>query len=84
MMAEVSAKRRFALIGSALGLVNKEIDLVIRNLRDLDFLPPDADTGRIVSALNDALANSTDRGQGSTLNFTRFNQVRVIRDRLSS
>lgn len=75
MMAEVSAKRRYALIGAALGLVNKDIDLVIRNLRDLEFLPSDSDTDKIVTALNDALANSTENGQGSTLNFTRFNQV---------
>ena len=75
-MAEVSAKRRYALIGAALGLVNKDIDLVIRNLRDLEFLPSDSDTDKIVNALNNALANSTENGQGSTLNFTRFNQVR--------
>lgn len=72
MMAEVPATRRYALIGSALGLVNKEVGMVIRNLKTLEFFPPETDTDLIITALNLAIANSTENGQGSTLNFTKL------------
>ena len=71
-MAEVPATRRYALIGSALGLVNKEVGMVIRNLKTLEFFPPETDTDLIITALNLAIANSTENGQGSTLNFTKL------------
>lgn len=74
MMAEVPADKRYGLIGTVLGLVNKDINMVIRNLRDLDFFPPDTDTGVVVDALNSAILNSTENGQGSSLNFTRLSQ----------
>jgi hypothetical protein len=48
---------------------------VIRNLKILEFLPPEADTDVIITALNSAIANSTENGEGSSLNFTRLNQV---------
>jgi predicted unusual protein kinase regulating ubiquinone biosynthesis (AarF/ABC1/UbiB family) len=74
MMASVSAKRRYALIGAAIGLVNKEVGIVVRNLKSLEFFPPDTNTDTIIAALNIAIANSTEGGEGSTLNFTRLNQ----------
>jgi len=74
MMCEVPADRRFALIGTVLGLVNKDIELVITNLKKLQFLPPDTDTQVVVSALSAAVLNSTADGvSGSTLNFTQLN-----------
>lgn len=74
MMAQISAEKRYALIGAALGLVNKEVGLVIRNLKTLEFFPPDTNTDVIITALDAAIANATDNGQGSTLNFTRLNE----------
>eukprot|EP01041_Mallomonas_annulata_P015006 gene15006-31850_t len=71
MMAEVPGSKRFGLIGTVLGLVNKDIGMVIRNLKDLNFFPPDIDTdvstivtvatpaAVVVSALNSAVLNST-------------------------
>ena len=73
-MAEVPSSQRFALIGTVIGLVNKDIPLVIDNLKTLQFLPPESDTTTIVTALNDALTSSTEFGEASSLNFTKLNQ----------
>jgi predicted unusual protein kinase regulating ubiquinone biosynthesis (AarF/ABC1/UbiB family) len=74
MMTEVQSKQRFALIGTVLGLVNKDIPMVINNLKELDFFPPETNTTVIVEALNEALFKSTDGGEGSSLNFTKLNE----------
>lgn len=73
MMAEVPAEKRFALIGTVLGLVNKDIAMVVTNMKELQFFPPETDSDLVVSALSNALANSTKDGQGSSLNFTKLN-----------
>ena len=65
---------RFGLIGSVLGLVNKDISMVITNMKELEFFPPDTDTTLMINALNNALMNSTEGGSASSLNFTRLNQ----------
>jgi predicted unusual protein kinase regulating ubiquinone biosynthesis (AarF/ABC1/UbiB family) len=72
MMAEVPAEQRFALIGTVLGLVNRDIPLVIKSLKDLDFFPPETDEAVVVSALTNAVMDATQGGEGSTLNFTRL------------
>eukprot|EP01038_Epipyxis_sp_PR26KG_P010580 gene10580-14211_t len=74
MMAEVPAEKRFALIGTVLGLVNKDFGLVISNMKELNFFPPETDTDVVVDALKSALMNSTDNGKASSLNFTRLNK----------
>lgn len=65
---------RFGLIGAVLGLVNKDIDMVITNMKELEFFPPETDTNAVVNALTNALLNSTEGGSASSLNFTRLNQ----------
>ena len=75
MMCEVPAERRFALIGTVLGLVNKDIPLVINSLKTLELLPDDTDTSAVVAALDTAVMNATQDGSsGSTLNFTQLNR----------
>lgn len=75
MMCEVPADRRFALIGTVLGLVNKDIPLVINSLKTLELLPDNTDTFSVVSALDTAVMNATQDGSsGSTLNFTQLNR----------
>ena len=76
MMSEVPAKQRYALIGTVLGLVNKDIKMVVENLNILQFFDPNTNTDLVISTLNTALNDATDGGRGSasTLNFTRLNQ----------
>ena len=74
MMSEVPAEQRFALIGTVIGLVNKDITLVISNLKKLDFFPPETDEKLVVSALTAAVMNATDNGEGSSLNFTKLSK----------
>ena len=76
MMSDVPAERRYALIGTVLGLVNKDIQLVIDNLKKLDFLPDETNTDEVVTALKDAFVKSTTggNGRGSSLNFTALNK----------
>lgn len=74
MMARVPAKSRYALIGVVLGLVNKDLSLAITSMRDLDFFPPETDSEIVVTALTEALKNSTTGGEVSSLNFTKLNQ----------
>lgn len=74
MMSEVPAEQRFALIGTVIGLVNKDISLVIQNLKKLDFFPPETDEQLVVSALTAAVMNATDNGEGSSLNFTKLSK----------
>ena len=76
MMCDVPASRRYSLIATVLGLVNKDIPLVIDSLKSLDLLPPKTDTMAVVEALNAAVLNATQNGagSGSTLNFTQLNQ----------
>ena len=74
MMSSVSAKDRYALIGAVLGLVNKDLSLVVFNLKKLNFFPPETDVDVVVEALSSALANSTTKDQVSSLNFTQLNQ----------
>lgn len=74
---------RFGLIGAVLGLVNKDIDMVITNMKELEFFPPETDTNAVVNALTNALLNSTEGGSASSLNFTRLNQnLEGISDKL--
>ena len=73
-MAEVPSQQRYALIGTVLGLVNKDIPLVINNLKLLDFFPPNAEQDLIVNALDTAIRNATVKGETSSLNFTKLNQ----------
>lgn len=83
MMAEVPSSKRYAMIGSVLGLVNKDISLVIESMNELEFFPPGTDTTTIVSVLTAALQNSTDTGGASALNFTKLNQnLNAISDKL--
>ena len=76
MMSEVPAKMRFALIGTVLGLVNKDIPLVIENMKKLEFLPDETQTDVVVEALSAAVIKSTTdgSGRGSSLNFTALNR----------
>ena len=74
MMSEVPADQRFALIGTVIGLVNKDISLVIQNLKKLDFFPPETNEQLVVSALTAAVMNATDNGEGSSLNFTKLSK----------
>jgi len=75
MMSSVSDANRYALIGTVLGLVNKDFELVIDNLKILDVLPDETKTDVVVDALSEALYNSTmTPGSTSSLNFTRLNQ----------
>jgi hypothetical protein len=56
MMTDVPAKQRFALIAVVLGLVNKDLTIVVENLRKLDFLPNDgSDPVPIVNALEEVI-----------------------------
>ena len=75
-MSEVPAKQRYALIGTVLGLVNKDIKMIVENLNILEFFDSNTNTDLVISTLNMALNNATDGGRGSasTLNFTRLNQ----------
>ena len=41
---QVPAEKRFGLIGIVLGLVNKDLTMTIKNLKALDFFPPDTNT----------------------------------------
>ena len=76
MMCEVPAKRRYALIGTVLGLVNKDLPLVITSLKTLELLPDSTDTEVVVAALESAVVGATQdaSGRGSTLNFTQLNR----------
>lgn len=74
MMADVPMVQRYALVGTVLGLVNKDIPLVVSSLKDLDFLPPNSDVTEVVQVLERAIYSSTENGSGSSLNFTRLNQ----------
>ena len=76
MMSEVPARQRYALIGTVLGLVNKDIKMVVENLNVLEFFDNNTNTDLVISTLNKALNDATDGGLGSasTLNFTRLNQ----------
>jgi hypothetical protein len=51
MMCEVPAARRYALIGTVLGLVNKDLPLVVDCLKKLELLPPQTDAAGVVVAL---------------------------------
>mmetsp|Transcript_11005 Transcript_11005/g.18461 ORF Transcript_11005/g.18461 Transcript_11005/m.18461 type:complete len:797 (-) Transcript_11005:203-2593(-) len=83
MMAEVPSSKRYAMIGTVLGLVNKDISMVINGMNELEFFPPDTDTEIVVSSLSAALANSTDTGSSSSLNFTKLNtNLNRISDKL--
>lgn len=84
MMSEVPAKERYALIGTVVGLVNKDLTMVINNLQTLSFFPDSTNTTVVIEALEQAVANSTmDKGVGSSLNFTRLNQnIERISDKL--
>lgn len=55
-------------------MVNKDITLVISNLKKLDFFPPNTDEEVIVTALTSAVMNATDNGEGSSLNFTKLSK----------
>jgi predicted unusual protein kinase regulating ubiquinone biosynthesis (AarF/ABC1/UbiB family) len=74
MMAQVPANQRYALIGTVYGLINKDLRLVIQNLKTLDFFPPETDEQVVVEALTAAVYNATDGGEGSSLNFTRLSR----------
>ena len=76
MMCEVPASRRYALIGTVLGLVNKDLPLVVDCLKKLELLPPQTDAAGVVVALEAAVRNATfgGSGEGSSLNFTQLNR----------
>ena len=59
MMAEVPSSQRYALIGTVLGLVNKDIPMVIENLKILDFFPENSNPNLIVDALDRSLQGAT-------------------------
>jgi len=83
MMAEVPSSKRYAMVGAVLGLVNKDISLTINSMNELEFFPADTDTNVIVGALTEALQNSTDEGESSSLNFTKLNSnLNRISDKL--
>lgn len=84
MMSEVPATERYALIGTVVGLVNKDLTMVINNLQTLSFFPDATNTTLVIEALEQAVADSTmDKGVGSSLNFTRLNQnIEKISDKL--
>lgn len=82
-MAEISATKRFALIGTAVGLVNKDLDLTISSMAQLDFFAPGTNITDVIDALNSAIINSTENGRKSSLNFTTLNQnIQRIQDKL--
>lgn len=74
MMSEVDAESRYALIGAVLGIVNRDFEMIIRNLRKLDFFPPSSDEVVMVDALTRSVTNSMDDGESASLNFTKLNQ----------
>ena len=73
MMSEVTAENRYALIGTVLGLVNKDFTLIVDSLKTLQLLPVGTNTNVVVTALSGALNNATGGGSGSNLNFTQLN-----------
>lgn len=83
MMSEVPASKRYAMVGTVLGLVNKDLSMVINSLAELDFFPPETNTTVVIDALNGAIMNATERGKVSSLNFSRLNEnIRGIQDKL--
>ena len=73
MMSEVTSENRYALIGTVLGLVNKDFTLIVDSLKTLQLLPVGTDTNVVVNALTGALDDATGGGSGSNLNFTQLN-----------
>jgi predicted unusual protein kinase regulating ubiquinone biosynthesis (AarF/ABC1/UbiB family) len=74
MMSEVEAENRYALIGAVLGIVNRDFEMIVRNLRKLDFFPPSSDEVVMVEALTRSVTNAMDDGEGASLNFTKLSQ----------
>lgn len=84
MMTEVSAKKRYALIGAALGLVNQDLELVITCMNDLEFFGEGTNVTNVVSVLSQALLSAqTESGRASSLNFTQLNaNLQKVQDQL--
>lgn len=81
----VSAENRYALIGAVLGILNKDTNLLTKNLRKMNFFPknitqslpanqaPQQNELLMVQGLSDAVLNSVDTyGDGTSLNFTKL------------
>lgn len=66
MMSEISSVKRFAIIGTVLGLVNKDLEMVMRNLNELEFFATGTNITESIEALNIAILNSTDRSAVSS------------------
>jgi len=63
-----------SFINLTLGMVNKDFELIVNNLRKLDFFPSTSDERVMAEALTMAVMNSMDNGEGASLNFTRLNK----------
>jgi len=74
MMANVTEEKRYGLIGTLLGLQNKDIGLVAENLVTLGFLPDETQLDVVVPALENAIADASGGRGTSRLNFTRLNE----------
>jgi predicted unusual protein kinase regulating ubiquinone biosynthesis (AarF/ABC1/UbiB family) len=70
MMARVSAKDRYGLIGLVFGLQNKDLSLITENLLQLGFLEDDTQLDELVPRLRRALKNATGgTGKARDMNF---------------
>ncbi|RYG70331.1 AarF/ABC1/UbiB kinase family protein, partial [archaeon] len=84
MMATVSSAKRYAMIGTVLGLVNKDVPLATNSLSQLNFFTPQTNITNVISALNLAILNSTETGKVSSLNFSRLSvNINRIQDQLT-
>ncbi|CAM9686993.1 unnamed protein product [Chrysoparadoxa australica] len=74
MMANVTVDTRYALIGTTLGLQNKDIGMIGTNLVKLGFLPDETNLDTLIPALEKAVMDASSGGGASSLNFTRLNE----------
>jgi len=70
MMADVSEKERYGLVGLIIGLQNKDLPLITENLLMLGFLDDTTQLDLLVPRLREALRKSTGgTGKASDVNF---------------
>lgn len=56
------------------GMVNKDFELIVSNLRKLEFFPDSSNERVMAEALTNAVMNAMDNGEGSSLNFTKLSR----------
>jgi len=73
MMADVTEKERYGLIGLAIGLQNKDLPLITENLLNLGFLEDVTQLDQLIPRLRKAVKNATGgTGKASDLNFSQL------------